>query len=175
METIPLYMLHDLHRIPVFPLPKGFHYRFLCEPDDDLNWARIVTATGEFNNEQAALNRFNQEFRPYYNEAQKRILFLETAAGQSIGTATAWFGDWNNEKLGRLHWIEIIPEYQGQKLGKPLITEAMHILARYHHKAYLKTQTSSLAAIHLYKKLGWEPAIVSKEDQAAWNHLNRLM
>ncbi|MET3697479.1 acetyltransferase (GNAT) family protein [Bacillus oleivorans] len=175
MEVFPLYMLHNLNKIPVFPLPEGFHFRFFQDSTDDINWARITAATGEFNNEQDALNRFNLEFRTNLNEAQKRILFLETTAGQTVGTATAWFGVWSNEIIGRLHWIEIIPEFQGKKLGKPLITEAMNILARYHEKAYLKTQTTSLAAIHLYKKLGWEPAILTKEDQLAWDQLNNPM
>ncbi|WP_237669516.1 GNAT family N-acetyltransferase [Virgibacillus halodenitrificans] len=55
-----------------------------------------------------------------------------------------------------MYWVEIIPAFQGKGLGKPLISKAMQTLAHFHDQAYLKTQSSSKAAIHLYKKLGWE-------------------
>ncbi|MDY0393433.1 GNAT family N-acetyltransferase [Virgibacillus halophilus] len=95
---------------------------------------------------------------------QKRsIIFITTTDRKTIGTATAWFGTWETKEIGRLHWVEIIPAYQGKKLGRSLIAKAMSWLADYHESAFLKTQTSSQAAIHIYQKLGWKPAITSQK------------
>ena len=169
MKKLPLLMSHNLIETPSYDLPKGYRFRFFQHEDDVNHWAKIVTATDEFSNEQAALDRFRTEFATHLSEVQKRMFFVETADGKTIGTATGWFGTWNNQTLGRLHWVEISPAHQGKKLGKPMIAKAMEVLAHYHNKAYLKTQTTSLAAIHIYKKFGWEPVINTEQDQYAWS------
>lgn len=168
MKHFPLYMTHDLTEIPSYPLPSEYQFRFFGAEDDNKKWAGIVTATGEFSAETKALKRFSQEFLPYLEAVKKRIVFLETTSGKTAGTAAAWYGEWNNETIGRLHWIEILPEFQGNGLGRPLITEAMKLLALYHTQAYLKTQTTSRAAIHLYKKLGFKPVITNDSDRKFW-------
>ncbi|PXY55002.1 N-acetyltransferase [Virgibacillus profundi] len=136
------------------------------------NGQQSALATGEFSSEDQALERFAQEFKPHLNEAKKRIIFLETTDGQTAGTATAWYGEWNSEIIGRLHWIEILPEFQGLRLGRPLVAEAMRLLALYHNHAYLKTQITSRAAIHIYKKLGFKPVILHEEEREVWEHIN---
>lgn len=154
MQETPIYFKHHLKDIPNYPLPKGFRFRFFQDEQDAYIWAKIVTKTKEFPSEQEAMNRFEREFAPYLTDVKQRMFFMETDQ-KPIGTGTAWYGNLNGEVIGRLHWIEIIPEYQGKKLGRPLISKAMQLLGRYHSTAYLKTQPSSKAAIHLYGKLGW--------------------
>lgn len=163
MSEIPVYMKHDLMIIPRHSLPTGYQFRFFGHQGDRDAWAKIVTKTNEFTDERNAIKRFNEEFSPHTNEAKKRIIFIVTNDGSLVGSATAWFGKWMHEEIGRLHWVEIIPEYQGRELGCPLITEAMSLLRKYHSSAYLKTQKSSQAAIYLYGQLGWYPII--KEEQ----------
>lgn len=165
-------MTHDLQNIPTHTLPDGYHFRlFGSKENDDQLWAEIVTATDEFPSVEKALQRFNSEFAPHRDEAEKRIIFLETADGHAAGTATAWFGQWNDNEIGRLHWIEIFPKFQSKGLGKPLIAHAMKTLALYHQTAYLTTQQTSPAAIHIYKKFGWKPAIVSEADGLVWGEI----
>ncbi|KRG15371.1 GNAT family N-acetyltransferase [Lederbergia galactosidilytica] len=156
MKPIPIFMHHTLEDIPKYTMPSGFHFRFYEREDDLGNWARIVTATKEFANETEAIGRFKKEFLPFKDQLFKRVIFIETKDGETIGTATAWFGMWQKEELGRLHWVEILPDYQGQGLGKPLISKTMELLAQHHNKAYLKTQDTSEAAIHIYQKFGWK-------------------
>lgn len=170
MKSIPLYMYTLLKTIPESPVPAGVQFR-LFQEGDEANWARINVATGEFLDTDVALNRFEREFTPHLAEVKKRMLFLLNEEGTPIGTATAWFGEWNRRTIGRMHWVEIIPEYQGKGLGKALISKAMELLALYHDEAYLKTQTTSGAAIHLYEKLGFEPAILSEEEKEGWSML----
>ena len=171
MSEIPLYMKHDLKNIPHFSLPAGYHFRLFTHEEDANLWTKIVTKTDEFSNEENAIKRFNEEFLPHMTEVEQRVVFIETSDEKPVGTATAWFGTWDNHEIGRLHWIEIIPEYQGKKLGRPLITKAMAMLSDYHSSAYLKTQESSQAAIHLYQQLGWEPVIRNKQEERIWEGL----
>lgn len=171
MENIPIYMLHDLKHIPDYPLPDGFEFSPLNSEKEGEQWAEITTATSEFPDKNQALIRFSTELASDLNKAKKRIIFLKTTTGRYAGTACAWFGKWNGETIGRLHWVEIMPKFQGHKLGRPLIAETLSLLKQYHDKAYLKTQPGSLAAIHLYRDFGFKPAIHTTEEKRAWNHV----
>ncbi|WP_167751401.1 GNAT family N-acetyltransferase [Lentibacillus salicampi] len=171
MENSPIYMLHDLKHIPDCPLPDGFHFSLLHHKEEGKQWANLVTETGEFPDESQALARFGSELASDLNEAKKRVIFLKTTDGRYAGTASAWFGKWDDETIGRLHWVEIAPAFQGIKLGRPLIIKALKQLKMYHEKAYLKTQPASLAAIHLYLNFGFKPAIHTADEKCAWNHV----
>ena len=159
MKRIPVKMMRkDLLNIPEYSLPTGFRLR-LFKKGDERNWARVETSVDEFKNEEDALNRFNNEFGPYIDEMSKRCILIENKDGEVIGTTTAWYGDLNEdgELWGRIHWVAISPEYQGKKLSKPLLSAAMNILADYHSKAYLTSQTTSYQAINMYLNYGFEP------------------
>ncbi|WP_138602460.1 GNAT family N-acetyltransferase [Lentibacillus cibarius] len=150
MNPIPLYMTHDLSRLPDYRLPDGYHFRIFSYDSDVKHWTKIVTETGEFASETQALQRFDREFKPYLNEVKKRIIFIETHDGQIAGTAAAWFGEWNQTTIGRLHWVEIKPAYQRKKLGKPLVAKAMQLLHHYHQTAFLKTNPGDQPRRPLY-------------------------
>ncbi|GGJ95711.1 hypothetical protein GCM10007063_17690 [Lentibacillus kapialis] len=171
MEHQSLYMIHDLKTIPDYPLPDGFEFSLLTREEEGIQWAKITTATGEFPDELRALKRFRAELAATLNTAQERVIFLKTANGKYVGTASAWFGKWNDETIGRLHWVEIIPECQGHKLGRPLIAASLRLLKQHHGKAYLKTQPRSPAAIHLYLDFGFKPVIHAADEKRAWNHV----
>lgn len=179
MKRIPLKMVRkDLLNIPEYALPTGFRIR-LFEKGDEHNWAKVETSVGEFKNEKDALERFNKEFGPYLDEMSRRCVFIENKNGEVIGTTTAWYGDLNGdgEISGRIHWVGVIPEYQGAKLSKPLLSAAMNILAHYHSQAYLTSQTTSYQAINMYLNYGFEPFIIGPSCYEAWtlleNTLNR--
>ncbi len=83
---------------------------------------------------------------------QRRCIFL--TCGQKshpVGTVTAWYGYWGEELYGRLHFLGILPEHQGKKLGKPLVGLAMRRMKELNHeKAYLTTDSTKLVAIRIY-------------------------
>lgn len=175
MDTTPLYMIHDLNRISDYRLPSGYHFRMFTYNSDREHWANIVTDTGEFTSETQALQRFDREFKPYLNQVKKRIIFIETDDKQVVGTAAAWFGEWNNTIIGRLHWIEIKPAHQGQKLGKPLVANALQLLQRYHKSAFVKTQATSLTAIYIYQQFGFKTVIRTQQEQHVWDDVLRQL
>lgn len=99
------------------------------------------------------------------------MFFIEDETGQAIGTASAWYGELNGEEMGRIHWVGIVPEHQGKKLAKPLLTFLLQQLASRHRKAYLKTQTTNLKAINAYLNLGFEPCIKAKTEEVIWEQV----
>ncbi|WP_342512381.1 GNAT family N-acetyltransferase [Sporosarcina sp. FSL K6-1522] len=177
MKRISLKMVrNDLVNIPQFELPPGYRMR-LFEKGDEQTWARIETSVDEFKDEQAALDRFAKEFGPYLDDMTKRCLFIENEQGEAIATTTAWYGDLlgDGEIAGRIHWVGVIPAYQGRKLSKPLLSAAMNILAEHHSTAYLISQTTSYQAINMYLNYGFEPFRTGPNCEEAWNLMEETL
>ncbi len=168
VEYIEFAMVReDLNDLPDFSLPPGFGLR-LFRPGDEPIWVDIEMRAGEFSTIEQGLGYFREEFGPYLNEMRERSLILETESGEPIGTSTAWFGELAGHRMGRIHWVAVVPEFQGRGLSKPLVGAAMQILARHHSEAFLTTQTSSWRAVGLYLQLGFQPVLDSKEAERAW-------
>ena len=150
--------------------------RFIKNGEEHL-WARVETAVDEFSTEAAALEHFDREFGQFRDEMEKRCKFLETIGGDVIGTTTAWYGKLEGEDKvsGRIHWVGVIPEYQGKKLSKPLLAKAMQVLAEYHDSAYLTSQTTSYQAVNMYLNFGFEPYVTNETDVEAWTLLEEVL
>lgn len=171
MERIPLKMVRgDLLNIPQYSLPAGYQIR-LFEKGDEHTWAQIETSVDEFKDEQLALEHFAKEFGEHLDDMTMRCLFIENEAGEAIATTTAWYGDLHGtgQIAGRIHWVGVIPDYQGKKLSKPLLSAAMNILAHHHSTAYLTSQTTSFQAVNLYLNYGFEPFLINPSCKEAWS------
>lgn len=154
---IPLQMEHGgLTGAVRLPLPEGYALR-LYVAGDCAHWARITAAAGEFACETAALDHFRREFGGYDDALARRCLFLLDVAGYPVGTAMGWFFA-DESETGRLHWVSIVPEHQGRGLSKPLVADAMAVMADLGHRtARLTTQPKSWKGIKAYLDLGWKP------------------
>jgi len=129
--------------IPEAALPGGFSIRTYRTGDEE-HWARIEQAAGEFKSTEAALRRFREEFGEYTDEMERRCLFVADEREEPIGTTTAWYGELDGRVTGRIHWVAIVPEYQGRKLAKSLLSAALRTRAQFHDNAYLTTQDYKL-------------------------------
>ena len=177
MKRIPLKMKRpNLLQLPEYELPGGYSIRFFENGEERL-WAKVETAVDEFRTVPAALEHFEKEFGPYREEMTKRCLFLEKNDCEVIGTTTAWYGILEGEEsvTGRIHWVSVIPEYQGKKLSKPLLGKAMQVLANYHESAYLTSQTTSYQAVNMYLNFGFEPYVTNDTDIEAWTMLEEVL
>ena len=115
---------------------------------------------------------FQQEFGANWRELSGRMIFL--AHGKNlIGTATAWLDDINGEPgTGRLHWVAIVPEYQGKGLAVPLVAKVMSMFPLLGcSRAYLMTNAIRITAISLYLKLGFNPVIRDPEEHKDWEDI----
>lgn len=177
MKRIRLAMIREnMQDIPQYTLPEGFEMR-LFEKGDEHHWANNETRVDEFTDEKAALAHFSKEFGNHIEEMTERCLFIEDAHGDVIATTTAWYGklEGHDEVLGRIHWVGVVPEYQGRKLSKPLLSAAMNILAENHSKAYLTSQTTSYQAVNMYLNYGFKPLMINPTCQEAWELMEKTL
>ena len=148
MKTKIIMTIDNLENIPYYKLPEGYSFRYFQKGDEYI-WSEIEFLAGEFKTKQDALNRFKKEFNEKTELLEKRCIFLLNEQNQPIGTVMAW-------ENGRIHWVAIIPSYQGKGLSKPLLSKALYVLKKHYDNAYLTTQSSNHRAIGLYRKFGFE-------------------
>lgn len=171
MERLKIQMIRTRSNdIPMYVLPEGYRFKMFKDGDQKY-WANIETRVDEFKTEEEAHERFNREFGNKIHEMEERCLFIETEEGEVIGTTTAWYGDLkeDGQVRGRIHWVGIVPEYQGRGLSKPIMSKAMEILAAKHDEFYLTSQTTSWQAVNMYLNFGFEPVRLDENYDAAWS------
>jgi GNAT superfamily N-acetyltransferase len=144
----------DLRLVPHHPLPPPFTLRPF-QPGDIQTWIRIESAADPYQTATAEL--FDRQFGGDVAMLTERQLYLCNGTGEAIGTATAWFDPTNPvPNWGRIHWVAILPAWQGQGLAKPLLSAACaRLRALGHSRAYLRTETVRSVAISLYRQFGF--------------------
>ncbi len=155
--------------------PSGFRIRGL-QPREAEVWAQIETAVNEFDTADGARQRFSWEFLPFPRQIPERCLLVETADGEPVGTASAWYDcQFQGQLWGRLHWVAILPDYQGKGLARPLLGQAMNRLALFHSRAFLDTDTKRIKAIKLYLDHGFVPHVRTERDEQAWQYIRQQL
>lgn len=166
--------LDDLARVPDLALPAGYQTR-AYGAGDERHWARIEREAGEFADDARALARFAAEFGSHTGEMKERCLLLCAADGSPIGTTTAWYGEHGGQVIGRLHWVAIVPAFQGRGLSKPLVAAALARMRQWHDRAYLTTQTTSWIAVKVYLDFGFRPVFDRPDSGEAWALMARVL
>jgi GNAT superfamily N-acetyltransferase len=176
VEYIKLTMVREnLADIPQFDFPDGYRCRTFKRGEEGV-WAEIESSVAEFKDRNAALDRFQEEFGPHLDEMESRCHFVEDVKSRCIGTATAWYNtSFQGKEYGRLHWVGIVPAYQGKRLAKPLVCRVMNRLAASHDRAYLTTQTTSFKAVKIYLDFGFEPLIATEKCLRAWRLMAEIL
>lgn len=164
----------NLDEIASFELPPSFSIKWY-EPGDEKPWVEIQKRADQYNT--ITLELFEREFNRDTESLAQRQCFLIDKRGTAIGTATAWFdNNHNGLPYGRLHWVAIVPEFQGQGLAKPLLTTVCQRLRELGHKrAYLTTSPVRIPAINLYLEFGFAPEIKDIHDSEVWDDIQRRM
>ena len=117
---------------------------------------------------------FEKQFGTDTQLLSERQCFLCDRRDNIIGTASAWLDNHGGKSLGRIHWVAIIPQQQGNGLAKPLLTLICKRLKELgHSKTYLTTQSVRIPAINLYAKFGFAPVIGTDGDREIWEKLQK--
>jgi GNAT superfamily N-acetyltransferase len=163
-----------LDDIPECPLPPGYSAKWY-EPGDTESWIRIHEAAERYAEISEAV--YVKEFGDDPGLLASRQCFLFDAQHAPAATATAWFDDdFHGRAYGRVHWVAVVPEHQGQGLSKPLLSLVLKRMVDLNHKrAYLCTSTARLPAVNLYEGFGFRPFLRSQEDTDHWSLLNPLL
>src|ERR1041385_1568619 len=161
----------NLDQIPEFELPGGYSLRWY-QPGDEENWLQIHLAADRL--QPISRELYVREFGSDAALLAQRQSYLVAPDGRAIGTATAWFKDnFEGRTFGRVHWVAIVPEFQGRGLAKPLMSKICRRLRELGHDcAYLTTSTARLPAIKLYLGFGFVPLIRTPEDAEVWKRLD---
>jgi GNAT superfamily N-acetyltransferase len=155
----------NLRDYPRAELPEGFALR-TYQPGDEAHWVTIHELADP--DHYATLETFEMHFSNREALAD-RMFYLTDPGGETIGTATAWWSpDYYGKNWGLVHWVAIVPEYQGQGLAKPLLTRVLDRLARSHERCFLVTASQRIPAIQLYLNYGFHPCYVDDTCPAEW-------
>jgi GNAT superfamily N-acetyltransferase len=161
----------SLDDFPQYSLPAAFTIRWY-QAGDEQHWLAMKARSDRFH--RADLAYYQSIYGAHADLLPERQAFLCDDATQPIGTATAWFEDFAGQHYGKVNWVFIVPEAQGQGLAKPLLSaigQRLQLLG--HTRALLYTLTTRLPAIHLYQTFGFVPCIRHADDLEAWNYINR--
>ena len=160
--------LESLDSFPECELPEDFEFRNYVPGDCD-TWVELYSAAENFENEKITPELFANQFHGNDEELAKRMFFI-CKGEKVVGTSTAWYSDNENEQeKGRVHWVAIHPNYQGQGLSKPLLSETLRRMRELGNtSSYLATSTGRTPAICLYLKYGFVPEPRNDEERKAW-------
>ena len=135
-------------------LPSGLKTRILRREELPF-WKGMIFDTPED----------RETYRPFMDEWYDRVylpredLFFQkalvvcNAEDQPIGTCFIWkaYGEFNT-----IHWYKVSKAYEGQGIGRALLTEVMRGLDLGEYPVYLHTQPGSFRAIKLYSDFGFD-------------------
>ncbi len=169
-----LYVMMErdhLKDVPCYQLPSEYSVKWF-EPGDEQAWVDIHRRAEA--HVDVSLEIYRRVFGDDEQALRARQCFLFDAQQLPIATATAWYdNDFHGNVYGRLHWVAVVPRCQGRGLSKPLLTIVFSRMVKLgYDRAYLRTSTSRLRAIDLYKKFGFTPSLRTAEDREVWQQLN---
>ncbi len=150
-----LFMVREtLAGFPIYPLPAGFTLRW-HQPGDAQTWADLQAPF--YDPGAITPDTFYKWFGTDAAAHAQRIAYLIAPDGQPIGTAAAWTYDgFRGPEWGRVHWVAIAGEYQGQGLSKPLLSAILQRMVELGHTAaYLTTGHDRPIAVALYRSFGF--------------------
>lgn len=165
-------MCKTLREEALADLPKGYIVRH-CRPDELDLWKAMP-----FDDDESAQknNSFiNDFFNKVYGKQKKlffqKCLFLCDKNETPIGTCFAWKA---YNKMTTIHWFKILKEFEGEGLGRVLLSYVMKNIPESDYPVYLHTQPESYKAIKLYTEFGFsfltDPIIGYRE-----NHLEESL
>ncbi|MFH1613485.1 MAG: GNAT family N-acetyltransferase [Planctomycetota bacterium] len=159
-----------LDDLPQYNLPPLYTSR-MYRPGDMDTWIQIESAADKYNTFDS--QRFHNTFASGIESLPERLCFICAPDGTEIATATAWFdNNYHGRVFGRLHWVAVIPPYQGKGLSKPLVTITLNRLRQLGYtQAVVTTQPYRIPAINLYLKFGFLPDITSADDRQNWQNV----
>jgi GNAT superfamily N-acetyltransferase len=169
-DNVPVRMTRpDLRGIPAAPVPDGIHVRPLRDGEGAV-WMDVIRRSETFGTIRDGL--YEREFGFDREGARRRVYVATGADGAAVATVGAWYGTGDFAGWGRIHWIYIVPAWQGRGLGRALLSFALRCLAELgHDRAYLTTSTGRRTALRLYLNYGFVPDPTDAADADAWRQL----
>ncbi len=164
---------HLLH-LPQLELPEPYHLTH-WQLGWEEHWTRIIASSFGATREQYAFDRVMRIDTAF---APERILFL-CHEDEPVATASAWYNPSYRREVGILHYVGVLPEHQGKRLGYAICLAALHRMVQERRvRASLLTDDFRLAAIKTYLRLGFVPEVAGDASfaqrwQALFKHIGQ--
>lgn len=156
-DEIPDYnifmMCEQLNKQAVAELRPPYYFRN-CRPEELERWKAFPFDSDIVPEAYAAyMNQMvNDSYGGQMDTFFHNTLFVCTQAGQPVATCSHWkaYGTINT-----IHWFKTVKAYEGQGIGRALLTAIMRRFQPSDYPIYLHTQPGSFRAIKLYADFGF--------------------
>ena len=150
----------DLNGLPPADLPVGVALSAYQTGDESV-WTHIWCEAEPF--DEIADSVFRDSLGNDEALLAARVYFaVDEATGTTVGTVTAWSEETPSKGhpalagWGRVHWLAVLPAYQGRGIGKALFLHSLHRLRDLgHQETFLVTSSGRITAVVLYERHGF--------------------
>jgi ribosomal protein S18 acetylase RimI-like enzyme len=156
-ENIPdkniFMMCEELNHDSLAKLPTNYSIRS-CRPDELNIWKMMPFDDDDLAKEY---EDFMSDYFVVTYGGKEDIFFAKTlfvCDGQDTPIATCLIWKAYNE-FNTIQWFKVLKKYEGQGIGRALLSIVMQQLERFDYPIYLHTQPSSFRAIKLYSDFGF--------------------
>jgi ribosomal protein S18 acetylase RimI-like enzyme len=156
-EEIPdkniFMMCSALDRSSLTELPASYYIRN-CRPDELNIWKTMPFDDANLAKKYDGF--MSDYFTTTYGGKEElfftKTLFVCDRQDRPIATCLSWkaYGEFNT-----IQWFKVLKEYEGQGVGRALLSIVMQELEMIDYPVYLHTQPSSFRAIKLYSDFGF--------------------
>lgn len=154
----------NLDNLPPVIVPNGCQIRTYL-PGDEAAWAEIMN-TGIGTGWSVEMVKDQLISQPQFDA---KGLFFAICNGHPIGSACAWRGSLEEQVMGNVHMVCVLPEARGNNLGYLLTLAVLHRLKQQgFRQADLLTDDFRIPAIRSYLRLGFEPFCYDETDVERW-------
>ena len=167
-EYFPLYMAREnLEHVVVPEMPTGISFTNM-DPDNLLPWY--------------TLQRLSEPHLTIHDGLlEQQLVDIAALSGRGfylkqfdeiIGTGIAWWNtDNQGQRWGQLRWVAVHPSWRGLGLGHLLVSRLLVEVSNTDTRCFLETSAERLAAIRLYRGLGFQPRAESPRGKALWQQV----
>lgn len=170
IEDSNLFMMcKSINKDALSDIPNDYHIRN-CKRDELNLWLEFP-----FDNEEdkKSYKSFMEKyFKDVYGSNEdlffEKCLFICNENDTPIGTCFDWKA---YNSITTIHWLKVKKEYEGQGIGRALISYVLNSINEKDFPIFLNTQAGSFRAIKLYSDLGF---ILLTDEKIGYreNHLN---
>ncbi len=169
----PADVIMVCHRMGVIadaPLPDGYSFQPIT-PQNAALWTDIWRDADASMDVDDGL--FNREFGSDWSLIGHRCWLVCDRRNRAVATISAWLDHRPGQSdSGRIHWVAVRPAWQGRGLARPMMSQAMRLLAAHHDEVHLCTQADRIPAIALYLRYGFVPSISDAHSRQLWAHVS---
>ena len=161
----------DLENLPAVPeMPEGYTLRPYEESDLDSLAGLLQTA---FDDAQWTPERVRETLA---ESPEVKAVYVIGYGGQAVATASARLVPEVFPGSGYLHWVAVSPAHRGKHLGYAVTLAVLHEFVRLGCKdAVLETQDDRLAAIRVYRSVGFVPEHIHETHPERWGKIADLL